>query len=158
MVNIEGSNIPFSINSMITLENLQTLIAKKLDQSEDTQAIHLQYRLDSNKAKTAPTSIQSQEELEIFMLKMCHLIVPPLLSSGKISMCKLKPVTICFKNAAESAKEVTDLSKGMGKKPYSAVTNKEGKEAHCYKAPGTTLCYELSIYNLQYWASEMIKK
>ena len=32
----------------------------------------------------------------------------------------------------------------------------KGKEAYCYKAPGTTLCYELSIYNLRYWASEMV--
>ena len=32
----------------------------------------------------------------------------------------------------------------------------KGKEAYCYKAPGTALCYELSIYNLRYWASEMV--
>ena len=116
MVNTEGSNIPFSINSTITLENLQTLIVEKLDQSEDAQPIRLQYRLDSDKAKMAPTSIQSQEELEIFVLKMRHLIVPPLLSSGKVSTRKLKPVTVCFKNATENAKEVMDLSKGKGKK------------------------------------------
>ena len=107
---------------MITLENLRTLISEKLDQSENTQAIRLQYRLDSDKAKMAPTSIQSQEELEIFVLKMHHLIVPPLLSSGKTSTCKLKPVTVCFKNAAESAKEVTELSKGRGKRVRMTLT------------------------------------
>lgn len=122
MVNTEGSNIPFSINSTITLENLRTLISEKLDQSENTQAIRLQYRLDSDKAKMAPTSIQSQEELEIFVLKMRHLIVPPLLSSGKTSTRKLKPVTVCFKNAAESAKEVTELSKGRGKRVRMTLT------------------------------------
>ncbi|KIL54154.1 hypothetical protein M378DRAFT_19162 [Amanita muscaria Koide BX008] len=108
VVNTEGSNIPFSINSTITLENLRTLIAEKLDQSEDAQAIRLQYRLDSDKAKMAPTSIRSQEELKIFVLKMRHLIVPPLLSSGKISTRKLKPVTTTLYKGETSEDQVRE--------------------------------------------------
>lgn len=91
------SQIQFQISSNVTLDELHTVIADKLWQFPGL--VKLQYWLDC-KAKTAFTSIQSNDELEIFIETVRPLIVPPCLANGKPSTQPMKPVTVYFDDAA----------------------------------------------------------
>ena len=64
--------------------------------------LKLRYRLDTDRQMANATSIQSEEEFAIFIDRMRSLIVPQRLPSGKISSRVLKPVTVCFKDGANS--------------------------------------------------------
>ena len=91
------SQIQFQISSNVTLDELCNVVAEKLRQHPGF--IKLQYRLDC-KAKTAFTSIQSNEDFEMFVETMRPLIVAPLLSSGKPSTRPMKSVVVYFDDAA----------------------------------------------------------
>ncbi|KIK94856.1 hypothetical protein PAXRUDRAFT_142010, partial [Paxillus rubicundulus Ve08.2h10] len=83
-----GTNSPFDIESKITYEELCDLVALKLKCY--SPALKLQYHLDLNNAKHAATSIQSKQELTLFMVRMCPMLVPPCLANGKPSARPLK--------------------------------------------------------------------
>jgi hypothetical protein len=91
------SQIQFQISSNVTLDELCNVIAEKLRRHPGF--IKLQYRLDC-KAKTAFTSIQSNEDLEMFVKTVRPLIVVLLLSNGKPSTRPMKPVVVYFDDAA----------------------------------------------------------
>jgi hypothetical protein len=111
----DGSYVPFSVPSAITLDALRYLVAEKLGCFPGL--VRLRYRLDSDKQKAGATSIQSEEELRIFTDRMRLLIVPQKLPSGKISTRVLKPVRVDFEDAAaEGGTQEAPASKVAGKK------------------------------------------
>ena len=65
MKNSDNSLIPLTIQSNVTFEELCINIGKKLNRFPGL--LQLQYRLDNDKPKTGPTSIQTEEELKMFM-------------------------------------------------------------------------------------------
>ncbi|KAI6010742.1 hypothetical protein F5J12DRAFT_781743 [Pisolithus orientalis] len=73
--------------------------------------VKLQYQLDC-KAKTAFTSLQSDEELEFFIETMRSLIIPPCLANGKMSTWPMKPITVYFDDAASDDDSVVPTSTG----------------------------------------------
>ncbi|KAG9317610.1 hypothetical protein JVU11DRAFT_1819 [Chiua virens] len=89
---------PFQISSSVTLDKLRRIVAQKLHRFPGL--VQLQYRLDSDKAKAAFTSLQSDEELKLFMQRMRLLIVPQRLPSGRVSTRALKNVQIIFEDAS----------------------------------------------------------
>lgn len=95
----DGSNMPFTLQSLTSLEKLLFIVAEKLDRYPGL--IRLRYRLDTDKPKAGATSIQSNEEFDLFKERMRPLIVPQKLSSGKISTRSLRPVRAIFEDAAE---------------------------------------------------------
>ncbi|KAF8431517.1 hypothetical protein L210DRAFT_866544, partial [Boletus edulis BED1] len=108
------SSSPFQIKSSITLTDLCDKVADKLNRH--THHVWLQYRLESDKGKPVFTPIQSDEELELFMDRMRPLIVPQLLSNGKISARPLKPILVIFDDSRndESVKSPARPSTGNG--------------------------------------------
>ncbi|KIL57686.1 hypothetical protein M378DRAFT_16057 [Amanita muscaria Koide BX008] len=110
----DGSNIPFIIQSSVTLPDLRYTIASKLKRFPDH--VQVRYKLESDKSKAATTTIQSEEELAFFIDRVRPLIVPQRLPSGKISTRVLKPVIVCFEDAGdENAKTEASGSKGNSK-------------------------------------------
>ncbi|KAF9234994.1 hypothetical protein BU15DRAFT_65215 [Melanogaster broomeanus] len=91
------SQIQFQISSNIALDELRTVVAEKLRRFPGL--VKLQYRLDS-KAKTAFTSIQSDDDLEMLIETVRLLIVPPPLANGKPSTRTMKPVIVYLDDAA----------------------------------------------------------
>lgn len=79
-------------------DDLRNLVAEKL--GRHPTLVRLRYRLDSDKAKTAATSIQTESEFKIFKDRMRDLIVPPYLASGKPSTRPMKKVVVCFEDAS----------------------------------------------------------
>lgn len=63
-----GTNVPFTISSDLTLEQIHLMAAEKLDCFPDR--LTLQYHLDSDKARTGPTSLQTNTELDMFITWM----------------------------------------------------------------------------------------
>jgi hypothetical protein len=110
----DGSNIPFSITSTITLDGLYTLVAGKLEYGKDS--LRLRYRLESDKAKAGATSIQSNEELHIFIRRMRPLIVPQRLTNGKISTRALKAIVVHFEDVTAAEENSKAQLKGKAKK------------------------------------------
>ncbi|KAF8139088.1 hypothetical protein EV363DRAFT_1293320 [Boletus edulis] len=110
------SSSPFQIKSSITLADLCDKVADKLNRH--THHVRLQYRLESDKGKPVFTSIQSDEELELFMDRMRPLIVPQLLSNGKISARPLKPILVIFDDSRndESVESPARPSTGNSRK------------------------------------------
>ncbi|KAI5989600.1 hypothetical protein EDC04DRAFT_2912182 [Pisolithus marmoratus] len=117
------SSIPFAILSSITLEGLCEMVAEKLNRH--ARHIQLQYRLDSDKAKTLFTSIQSEEELDMFKDRMRPLIMPQYLPSGHLSTRLLKPVHVIFEDSGNDS---------IVERPaHTSTTN-----SHKTRAKGTT--------------------
>jgi len=94
------TNAPFEISSGISLSQLHLAVSEKLSCFPDH--LILQYRLDSDKAKTGATSIQADSELEIFIAKMWNILVPPCLTNGKPSTHAPKNVLVYFEDAANA--------------------------------------------------------
>lgn len=98
----DGSNSPFQVSSNILLDDLRHAVAEKLERFPDH--VLLRYRLDSDKAKAGVTSINTDEELDIFKTKMRELILPQRLANGKLSTRPHKSVVVLFEdgNAGEN--------------------------------------------------------
>ncbi|KAI9567638.1 hypothetical protein HD554DRAFT_2039368 [Boletus coccyginus] len=103
----KSSNIPFHVSSYITLNKLRITVAEKLDRFPGL--IKLQYQLDC-KVKTPFTSIQLDEELDIFIETMRSLIVPPRLANGKPSTRPMKAVTAYFDDAGSEDTSVAPVT------------------------------------------------
>ena len=116
-------NIPFQIQSSITLEDLSETVAEKLNQH--ARRVQLQYRLESDKAKAAFMSIQLDEELEMFKDHMRLLIMPQLLPSSKISTRPLKPVLVVFEDSGndDSVEPPAHVSAGNSHKAVCVCTS-----------------------------------
>lgn len=110
----DGSNAPFQISSTITLEDLCGIVAEKIRRYPGH--IRLQYWLDSNKVKTGSISIQSDDELNIFKVKMRSLIVPKCLPSEKPSTRPMKNVLVYFEDAGGEDSSSGCPSAGEGNK------------------------------------------
>jgi hypothetical protein len=98
----DGSNSPFTVavTSSTTFDKFRSDVAEKLRCFPGL--LELRYRLDTDKQKTAATSIKTVEEFEIFKDRMRSLIVPQRLPSGKLSTRIPKPVTVSFEDGAEN--------------------------------------------------------
>ena len=72
------------MSSDISLNDLRYTVGEKLGRFPGQ--VLLQYQLDSDKAKAGATSIQMDEELNIFKMKMRDLIMPQRLANGKLSV------------------------------------------------------------------------
>jgi hypothetical protein len=111
----DGSNLPFSIKSSISFDDLRILIAEKLHCFPGL--LKLCYTLDKDKAKAPPTLIGAADELKFFVSRMRQLIVPPRLANGKISTRQLKPITVFFKDAStDNVANNAGAGTGTGKK------------------------------------------
>jgi hypothetical protein len=81
--------------------------------------LQLRYQLENDK-KAGATSIQSDEELNFFKEHMRALIVPRKLARGGMSNRVLKPVRVCFEDAADhdesGVKDARVAGKAGGKK------------------------------------------
>jgi hypothetical protein len=109
---------PFTIPSTVTFDDLCIKVSEKLNRFPGL--LQLRYRLDSDKPKTGPTSIQTPDELRLFIERMKQLIVPQRLPSGRISARALKPVRVLFEDATEEPVEREDGgSKPAGKQVSS---------------------------------------
>jgi hypothetical protein len=115
--NADGGNSPFTIESSISFENLRNTVAEKIGRHPNV--VRLQYKLANDKVKAPTTSIQNNDELQIFMERMRILLVPQRLASGKFSKrVPTKNTMVCFEDAAvvEGKKvESSDASKGKKK-------------------------------------------
>ncbi|KAI9454840.1 hypothetical protein HD554DRAFT_2331680 [Boletus coccyginus] len=94
----DGTHAPFKILSTITLTALRDIVAEKMERHP--KVVRLQYRLDSDKAKQASTSIHSSDELDIFIGCLQDLIIPGRLPSGRKSTCAPKNPVVQFEDAA----------------------------------------------------------
>ncbi|KAI9464329.1 hypothetical protein HD554DRAFT_2330052 [Boletus coccyginus] len=94
----DGTHAPFKILSTITLTALRDIVAEKMERHP--KVVRLQYRLDSDKAKQASTSIHSSDELDIFIGRLQDLIVPGRLPSGRKSTRAPKNPVVQFEDAA----------------------------------------------------------
>ena len=74
------------------------------------------YRLENNKPKIGATSIQTDEELDLFKECMRVLIVPQKLPNGKISTQILKPVRVYFEDATDEHAAEIPMGKTVAKK------------------------------------------
>jgi len=72
--NADGSNSPFTIESSISLEDLRNTVAEKIGRHPNI--VRLQYKLANDKVKALTTSIQNNDELQIFIERMRILLVP----------------------------------------------------------------------------------
>lgn len=94
----DDTNAPFEIQSTITYDDLRTAIGEKIEQYPGL--VRPQYRLDSDKAKQGLISIQSDNELEMFIRRLRPLIVPARLANGKPSARPPKDPLVCFEDAS----------------------------------------------------------
>ncbi|KAG9309056.1 hypothetical protein JVU11DRAFT_11094 [Chiua virens] len=110
----DGSpNSPFVLKNDSSLKDIREIIAEKLNRFP-TQ-IRLQYWLSTEKRHEGLTSLQSDEELKLFMESMRDHFVPRCLQNGKPSARQLKKITVYFEDAAsESLNEPPKV--GNGKK------------------------------------------
>ena len=92
----DGSHSPFTIPSTISFLVLRDLVAEKLGRFPSL--VQLRYKLDSKKTKDGLISIQDDSEFAMFKDRLCPLIVPPRLASGKPSTRQLKPVIVYFED------------------------------------------------------------
>lgn len=116
MKNSDGSYSPFGLESSIPLSDLRNVIAERFDRH--LKIIQLRYKLSNDKAKAPTTSIQNEDELQIFIEWMRALLVPQWLANGKISKRTPKNITVWFEDATAEEK-TTDRSDGKGKKKVS---------------------------------------
>jgi hypothetical protein len=113
--NADGSNSPFTIESSISLEDLRNAVAEKIGRHPNV--VRLQYKLANDKVKAPTTSIQNDDELQIFMERMRALLVPQRLVSGKYSQrAPPKNTMVCFDDAALVEGKKAESSDGKGKK------------------------------------------
>ncbi|KAI6044618.1 hypothetical protein EDC04DRAFT_2599354 [Pisolithus marmoratus] len=113
---------PFKIDSNCTFDNLCIEIRWIL--CVQPGLLHLQYHLDSKGTKQIATSLQSEKELESFMKRLCDLIVPPALSSGKPSNHPHKHVPVYFEDSAltgDNAMDAPVAKAGLGGKGNSQL-------------------------------------
>ena len=94
----DGTMSPFSISSIVSLSELRNIVAEKLQHYPGH--VLLQHRLDSDKARSAAMSVQTDEELQIFKARMRSLFVPQHLPSGKISTRPLKKCYVIFEDGS----------------------------------------------------------
>ena len=94
----DGTNSPFRISSVISLDDLRNLVAEKLERFPGH--VRLCYRLDLDKAKAGAISIQTEAEFKLFNDRMRDLLVPPVLANGKKSSRIMKKVQVIFEDAS----------------------------------------------------------
>lgn len=75
----------------------------------------LQYRLSTDNAKIGAISIQTNEEFQFFKDRLRKIIVPPLLSNGKVSSRTPKAVLVYFEDANSETKDISTASMGSKK-------------------------------------------
>ncbi|KAI6096096.1 hypothetical protein EDD16DRAFT_1720267 [Pisolithus croceorrhizus] len=176
----DGGNSPFKISSTVTLDELRIAVSEKLHRFPGL--VSLRYQLDSDKAKFGATSIQSEEELDLFKTRMCGLIVPQRLANGKLSTCLLKAILIFFEDVSTvDTKNPSTASNGNKAKLSSPSSTLEGTNCHqkliedlqkrwrcekhskgpdspvfCYSPSGASVCYPLTHSNISYWALEIM--
>lgn len=117
MKNSDGSYSPFSLKSSISLSDLRNVIAERFDRHP--RIVQLRYKLSNDKAKAPSTSIQNEDELEIFVDRMRALLVPQRLTNGKVSKRAPKNITVYFEDPTAEGKTSADRSDGKGKKKVS---------------------------------------
>lgn len=109
----DQANIPFVVQSTVSFDALRMQVAEKLRCFPGL--LQLRYNLDSDKPKDPPTSIQTEEELKLFIAQTRSLIVPQRLAKGKLSTRQLRKVIVRFKDG--STDNVThDVPAGLNKK------------------------------------------
>ncbi|KAI9459616.1 hypothetical protein HD554DRAFT_2176889 [Boletus coccyginus] len=124
--------------------------------------VKLQYRLDC-KAKTAFTSLQSDEELDFFIETIRSLIVPPCLANGKVSTRLMKAVTVYFKDVAldkDTAAPTSTSNHGKAHCPSNEIGGTDVQQKHVEELqnpPESTICQGLSHQNIAYWALLIMK-
>ncbi|KIK93040.1 hypothetical protein PAXRUDRAFT_12884 [Paxillus rubicundulus Ve08.2h10] len=148
----KSSNIPFQISSIITYDQLCMAVAEKLGWFPGL--VKLQYRLDC-KAKTAFTSLQSDEEFNFFIETMRSLIVPPHLANGKTSTRPMKPVTVYFEDVSSDDNSAAPPSTGNHSKAGtrnsgSQATSSSKQKPSSSKIAGTDV-QQKHIEELQKW-------
>jgi hypothetical protein len=119
---------PFTISSDISLEDLNTIVASKMDAFTDN--LELQYRLViSDKPSNSAMDVTTESELRILIKRLRVLSVPQLLSSGKRSSKTLIPPTVRFERAGE---ELEEQPKGTGgsKKVSSPLESNNNTKLH----------------------------
>ncbi len=120
MRNADSSNSPFTIKSSISLEDLRNTVAEKIGRHPNI--VQLQYKLANDKVKAPTTSIQNNDELQIFIERMRILLVPQCLASGKCSKCvPTKNTMVCFKDVAVPVEGKKAESDGKGKKKVQVI-------------------------------------
>jgi hypothetical protein len=112
-----GTYAPFEIQSTSSLYQLRLAVAKKLDCFPNN--LVLGYQLDSDKAKMGSMSIQSDDELQMFIERMWPMLVQPRLANGKPSTCILKPIVVYFDACGTSITLDEETAHGNKKVPVS---------------------------------------
>lgn len=114
MKNPDGSCSPFSLESSVSLSDLHNVIAERFDRHP--RIVQLQYKLSNDTAKAPSTSIQNEDELQIFIEQMRDLLIPQWLANGKVSKHAPKNITVYFENPTAEEKTADHLdSKGKKK-------------------------------------------
>jgi hypothetical protein len=80
-----------------------------------------------------PTSIQTPDELKLFIEQMKQLIVPQRLPSGRISARALKPVRVLFEDATEEPVECEAGGSKPAGKQVSSFKLRAHRSYHCFK-------------------------
>ncbi|KAG6377588.1 hypothetical protein JVT61DRAFT_13029 [Boletus reticuloceps] len=129
----DGIHAPFKILSTITLAALCDIVAEKMGRHPKT--VRLQYRLDSDKAKQASTSIHSNDELDIFVARLQDLIVPGRLPSGRKSTRAPKNPVVQFEDMSFGNGGSSHPSKG-GVKGSGTTSGAAKQKTTSESAPG----------------------
>ncbi|KAI6097620.1 hypothetical protein EDD16DRAFT_1719116 [Pisolithus croceorrhizus] len=156
----DGGNSLFKILSMVTLDELHIAISEKLHHF--LGLVSLCYWLDSDKAKFGATSIQSEEELDLFKTQMHGLIIPQYVSTvdtknpsmaSNGNKAKLSSPSGMLEGTNHHQKLIEDLQKHWRCEKHSKGLD---SLVFCYSPSGVSVCYPLTHSNISYWALEIM--
>ncbi|KAI9568347.1 hypothetical protein HD554DRAFT_2172429 [Boletus coccyginus] len=180
----DGTHAPFKLLSTVTLTALCDIVAEKMERYP--KAVRLQYRLDSDKAKQALTSIQTDDELDIFIGRLQDLIMPGRLPKNPVvqfedavslgnggSSHPSKGSTKGSDTASGTTKQKTTPAsfadpeldgasrrlKLVGKlqERWKCKIHSKGTDKWCYSPSGGNICQMLTISNLSFWAIQVME-
>ena len=108
----DGTNSPLTVSCDTTLDQLRIDVGEKLGRFPGLVA--LQYRLGSDNPKVGAISIQTNNELQLFIDRLRKLIVPPRLANGKASTRTQKPVLVYFEDSSSSNTQKETVASNVG--------------------------------------------
>ncbi|KIK79671.1 hypothetical protein PAXRUDRAFT_16216 [Paxillus rubicundulus Ve08.2h10] len=135
----DGSNAPFSISFTTTLNVLRDIVAEKMEWFPTL--VHLQYCIDSDKAKQTLTSIQTTEEFTVFKGHLQSLIIPGRLPSGHMSTHAPKNPLIHFEDTSiggggphtssnKGGAKASGMTSGTAKQKPTSAGELDGANCH----------------------------
>ncbi|KAI9573342.1 hypothetical protein HD554DRAFT_2167603 [Boletus coccyginus] len=149
---LDGTHAPFKLLSTVMLTALCDIVAEKMERYP--KAVRLQYRLDSDKAKQASTSIQTDDKLDIF-IGLVQFEDAASLGNGGSS----HPSKGSTKGSGTASDGASRRLKLVGKlqERWKCKIHSKGTDKWCYSPSGSNICQMLMISNLSFWAIQVME-